>query len=262
MANLENDKSPKNIANVEETLDSTVDIPVMEDDELDLSLFEDDEQDTGEPDIEADADDDAEPVVAEVKQKQLSKEERKIQALKAEAKRLQAEKAELQKKLEAKFDTDATEELHKKYISAGYDEDEARTRAKAEVKQTRLEEDLELLKFQLANQTLLSKYPKAQANIGKILRVVKASGMTAEEVCRGMYGNSTPAYEQRAKDAAMGKLDNPVADNPVAGATRTASPKQSIKLSESEIRAKKWLEKNYYNGKPISEQDFIAAYRK
>lgn len=262
MANLENPKIPKNDAYVEEAVDSNVDIPVMEDDELDWTLSDDeDESDDGETDIEADAGVEPEPI-AEVKPKQSSKEERKIQALKAEAKKLQLEKAELQKKLEAKFDADATAELQKKYISAGYDEDEAKVRAKSEIEQTRLKEDMEQLKFQISNQELFRKYPKAQAELTKVMKAVQASGMTAEQVCRGLYGVQTPVQEQRAKDAVLGKLDNTDTDNGVATATRTASPKQKISLTESQIRMKQQLEKTYNKGKPISESEFVALLKK
>lgn len=268
MANIEKRKSPESEVYEEPVTDSIVDIDVDEDVSVDdndedswtFSDEEDEQESDEDSDVEAD-DEQAEYVEAQP-QKKPSKDERKIQALKNEAKRLQKEKLELQRKLESKFDADATEELQKKYVSAGYDEEEAKVKAKEEVRQNRLEERLEQLEFKDTNYTVFQKYPKAVAEMSKVMRAVKASGMTVEQVCRGLYGAPVPEAERRAKAAVTGELGGNTPSDNVANATRSSKPVPKTTLSDKEIRAKREIEKMYNGGKQMSDADFVAIYRK
>lgn len=266
MANLDKDKSLENDAYSEEVSDSTVDTDIDSDvddgDEFSWTASDDEDEletdDESEVESETEQDEEAEAQP----QQRLSKEARKIRALKNEAKRLQKENAELQQRVEAKSDADATAELQKKYEAAGYDEDEARSRAKDEVRQNRLEQRLEQLEFKDNNYSVFQKYPKAVADMSKVMKAVKASGMTAEQVCRGLYGEPAPETERRAREAVLGNTETNGTGDRVASATRSAKPVPKTSLTDSEIRAKRQIEKMYNGGKPMSDADFIAAYRK
>lgn len=264
MANLDKSKSLENDAYSEEVIDSDVDTDiddVDDGDEFSWTASDDEDEletdDESEVEAEPEQEDDAEAQP----QKKPSKDARKIQALKNEAKRLQKEKQELQQRLEAKSDADATAELQKKYEAAGYDEDEAKARAKDEVRQNRLEERLEQLEFKDKNYSVFQKYPRAVADMSKVMKAVKASGMTVDQVCRGLYGEPAPEAERRAKEAVLGNSEVRGTGDRVASATRSAKSVPKTSLTDSEIRAKRQIEKMYNGGKPMSDADFIAAYR-
>jgi hypothetical protein len=230
---------------------------VPNDDELDLELELDDESD----DEEDESDDEPETVADEVEPDEkpeptvkLSKEQRKIQALKNEAKKLQLEKAELQKKLDSKKDSGKEEELAKQYIDEGEDETTARKKAKADIRQTNLEKQVETLLFEKTNRKVLAKYPQSDNDLERIISASKTGVMTVEEICRGLYGNDLSPKDKRAISALVDD-DKTEASNSVAKATRSAVQPTRSKLTPDQLEIKRFLEKRF--GKKISDEDAI-----
>ncbi len=127
-----------------------------------------------------------------------SKEVRKIIDLKAENKALRKELEEFR---EAKRKA----ELVSQYGET-YDEDTAKARADSDIRAERMERRIELAEFKADNATILVQFPEARADAEHIFEVVKSSGMTVEQVCRGLYGDAEPLDIRRAKAAANGSL--------------------------------------------------------
>lgn len=230
---------------------------VVDDSEEDFDLdsfFDEDESSEDEvPDVieEDDEPEDKEPVKAVT----LSKDQRKIKALKNEAIKLQAEKAELAKKLEEKHNANMEEQLVAQYLEEGHDEREAKKLAKGDVKQSNLEKQLEILMFEKTNRRVLAKYPDSDADLERILKATQASGMTVEQVCRGLYGVEVPAREKRAVAALLDDGDNEQADNTVSKSIRTAAPPVRTKLNPEQLQVKQYLEKKYK--RTLTEQEVL-----
>lgn len=265
MANL--DKAKRTVP-VEDSVDdsaqvSELELPEVDIDELDLSDDADAEDEDSEESSKDDPllDDEDEVVPEQPKSNIRSKEDRKIQALKAEAKKLASEKAELQKRLDERQEEKQIDSLKKKYVKDGYEEDTAENMAKTDLKQSKLEERLNILEFKENNADVIARYPKAKDELRKIMTIASDGTMTVEQVCRGLYGQESPEREKRAKDAVLGNAARPESDNTVSSAVRTSSPRTTISLSDKELKAKRYIEKTYNGGKSISEEDFIKVYR-
>lgn len=235
-----------------------------DEEELELDL-DDDEQETAEETVadEVDSDDEeADEPETPAPQKPKSKEQRKIQALKNEAKKLQTEKAELQKKLEEKMQLDSETQLAKKYAEEGYDEKEAKQKAKADVRQETIEKQLELLTFERKNRRVLEMYPDSENDIDRIMTASKASGMTVEQVCRGLYGDSKEFEKERrmAKAITGTGSDSTSQNTTVNKALRTAEPPKKSTLTQNQLQAKRMLEKMVNKGKTMSDEDFLRSW--
>jgi hypothetical protein len=189
-----------------------------------------------------------EPVV------KLSKEQRKIQALKNEAKKLQTEKAELVKQLELKKDSGKEDELAAKYIDEGEDEATARRKARNDIKQTTLEKQVETLLFEKTNRKVLAKYPQSDNDLERIITASKLGVMSVEEICRGLYGNDLSAKDKRAIGALLDD-DSPEQNNSVAKATRSAITPVKAKLTPEQLEIKRYLETRFK--KKITDEEAI-----
>lgn len=218
------------------------------DDEIDLEL-EDDEPEVPEQPKEKPKQESAQP-------KQASKEQRKIQALKNQALKLQQEKADLEKRLAEKRDAEHKTELVSKYVNKGFDEADAKERADADIRQSNMEKQLELLMFEKQNRKVLAKYPDADNDLDKIRRASESSGMTVEQVCRGLYGAEIPEREKRAIAALTDSGDSPARNGSVSKSITSAGSVQNVKLNKEQMEIKRYLER-LNKGKPISNEDVI-----
>lgn len=253
---------------VEEEVDPENDIP-----EDDFDDYDDDEEDededkdgveVGNDTDDDDSDDSEDDEVSEDTDEEpeedsgvkvggkLSKEEMKIIAQKKEIKKLQKERDELRKKEQQKVLAKEKEQLKQKFISEDYDEDVAEKMANDELRIRQLEERQALLDFRDENETLFDKYPQAKVNAMKIMQSITATGMTAEQICRGLYGAPKPAndMEQRALDSAIDTEDTTPKKNPIVQQT------ESLSLSNKQLAYKRRLEREFLNNEKMSNQDF------
>ena len=245
----------------------------IEDDELDFQLETDDaadeqEEPEGEPDIEDESDEpetveqepDDEEEAPPVK-KQLPKEQKRIVELKRKLKLAEQEKAEAQRKLAEKEENSSKEqELVSQYMEQ-YDETEAKRLAKADMKQSSLEKKVELLLFKDENRRVLDKYPQASGDLEKIMKAANTSGMTVEQVCRGLYGVERTEKELRALRALTEDAEE-TDDNTVSRSMRTSATPAKVKLTQEQQLAKRKIDllarKN--GRKPLTDKEFLKIY--
>lgn len=172
-------------------------------------------------------------------------EEMKIIGLKRELQSLQRERAEMQKALDEQNRKKEKEALISKYVDNGIDEETAKLTADSEIRTRQLEEKLELLEFKEQNEAVLSKYANAKNDISTIVKNAKLTGMTVEQICRGMYGEQSGSdYEKRAIAAAKGIGSNAESKGSnVASAERnSAQPQSTLALSMKDREMIKVLE--------------------
>jgi len=172
-------------------------------------------------------------------------EEMKIIGLKRKLQTLERERAEMQKALDEQTRKKEKEALISKYVDNGIDEETAKLTADSEIRTRQLEEKLELLEFKEQNEAVLSKYANAKNDISTIVKNAKLTGMTVEQICRGMYGEQSGSdYEKRAIAAAKG-IDSNVESkgSNVASAERnSAQPQSTLALSVKDREMIKVLE--------------------
>lgn len=158
----------------------------------------------------------------------VSKEVRKIIDLKSENK-------SLRKELEALKAESRKAELIQKH-SEKYDDETAIEMAEREVREEQRDKRLEYLEFVALNSTELNRYPQARADADHIFEIVKSTGMTVDQVCRGLYGELEPLDVRRAKAAARGEL--PKSENTSVDVTKAVnaatSPKKETRLTADE----------------------------
>lgn len=281
--NLENSADKKKTPFVEEP-DESVDI-LAEEEEDDVSFDEEFDEDGNiisddleeEPEEDQEQDEEADSEEEEidesaqeeqkkepkptVKAKQKSPAESKIVNLKKENQRLAKEKADLEKKLQEKQSSDQLASLKTDYLSKGYDEDTASKYASDDLRIAQIEARQAALDFREQNEEVFAKYPQAKANAMDIMRKSQASGMTAEQICRGLYGKpEAPLHEQRAREAAKGNSTRTVKDTPdTASASRgSESVNYNEGLTSAERQEKKIFERRFNQGKELT----VAEYKK
>lgn len=216
----------------------------------------DEEEDIQEPDgaPEDEEEPEDEPDVVPVqKKKKLSPAEIKLIALDKENRRL---KKAMKEKSEAKQSSD----LVKDYIAQGFDEETAKRYATQDIQTQRLQNEVELLRFERSNAKVFEKYPQAAENTDIIMQKAKAAGMSAEEICRGLYGSPSLEREDRALRAARGESTRSV-EPARTGAERVAQADNNKGLSASELAFKRELERRFNGGKAMPVEEF-RKYRK
>lgn len=235
----------------------------LDDDEDILEQLDDEEVDEPE-DAEEPEEEDSEPEEQpKAKDKPaLSKEQKRIIELKREAKRLQQEKEELERQLAERQEAKTEEEsLYNKYLEE-YDEKEARRRARNDMKQSNLERQVEALMFEKKNRKVLSQYPEADADLEKIMKASQTSGMTVEQVCRGLYGNVRTEKELRALSALTDDSDDSEVNDSVSRAMRSAKPntkKASLTPEQQIIKRRIDLLAKKNGVKPPTNEEFLAS---
>ncbi len=240
-----------------------------DEEELDLEA-DDDEDDTGDVPEDFDEEDDDEeesdeeeeeeqPKPKSKKKRTLSPADIKVIEMKKQQKRLLQKNKELEAKVNQKTQQQEEEDAVSKYIAQGESEEDARKLAATDLRFKSLEQRQERLDFREANEDVFAKYPNAKREVDRIMKAAKASGMTAEQVCRGLYGGSNiPDRDIRARASANGEYSRDV--NPNAGrlsnAQRTAQAVESMGLTAEERRHKTRLERIFNDGKRMSDKDF------
>ena len=263
------------------TTDSSVTEPIVvgkfqqksiEDDDMEFELETDEDTDEqeepeGEPDedeveeSEPDTVEDEPEEEAPPAKKKLTPAEKEIVRVKRLLKLAEQEKLEAQRKLaERESNSSKEEELFKQY-SEDYDETEARRRAKSDMKQSSLEKKLDLLLFKDENRKVIDKYPQAGADLEKIMNAANLSGMTVEQVCRGMYGVERTEKELRALRALTEDAEEQ-ADNAVSRSMRTSKTPVKTKLTREQQEIKRDIDRlARQNGrKPLTDSEFLKIY--
>lgn len=231
---------------------------------------EDEEEDDGfqaEQDIESDADaedetseeaeheDDEDDSIGSKKTvNKLSKAEIRLIAQKKQIKQLQREKQELEAKMQEKAIANEKEAIKQKFISEDYDEDVAEKMANDELRIRQLEERQAMLDFRDENEELFARYPQAKKEATRIMKSMQATGMTAEQICRGMYGTVKTANEaeRRALDAVKGNIQSKQAKkSPSSIGTNT------VDLTSQQLKHKAFIERNFLDGDKMSTQEYM-----
>lgn len=290
--NLENKPGAKPTAEVDTFVDTSgvqvedvdVDDLIEFDDEGNLvgKSTEDDEQDEGDPEQNNTDDIEQQDLVNtdELEQEpepsqspdqksaktpnQPTKAEIKVINLRKENQRLLREKQELESRLAEKSQKQEKDTLKAALVEKGYDEETAERRADEELRIRRIEERQAILDFREENEEVFAKYPQAKQEAKRILQSVTATGMTALQVCRGLYGESArPAHEERAIQAARGDANYSKNTAPNTAKTeRSAGANSTVQLSAEDRRLKGWLERAVNNGKPMSNEEFMKYANK
>lgn len=228
-----------------------------DDDGLEVdALDEDDAEEELEyaEDVDEDESDDIEeePVKSKKEGGKLTKAEIRLIALKKENKQLLKEKQELEGRIKEKSLASEKETLKQKFIAEDYDEDVAEKMANDELRIRQLEERQALLDFRDENDSLFVKYPQAKADAKTIMHNMKATGMTAEQLCRGMYGTPKAAneLERRASDGAKGNIPSKSARKPITQQSKQAE------LTSRDLAYKARLEREFLGGDKMSTEEF------
>jgi hypothetical protein len=229
----------------------------------DGNLIEHEDDGQEEPDGEPDTEEDGEEEVPEVEtvevpvkaNKQLSPMEIKLINLKKENQALatklkQKESADNAIRLEQE-----QEALKAKFIEEGYDSDTAKTMSATEVRMKQLEEKTAKYDFMEENEDVFKRFPQAKADVIKIMNNSKLTGMTAEQICKGLYNDETPAYEKKNLKAVKGESE-PKDTKPNLNSARQTTSNDG--LTPREISEKTRLERLFNNGENLS----ISEYRK
>lgn len=226
----------------------------LEEDALDEGDDSDELEDTEEEDADEEETDDIEeePVKSKKEGGKLSKAEIRLIELKKQNKQLQKDKQELEARVAEKAKASEKEALKQKFISEDYDEDVAEKMANDELRIRQLEERQAVLDFRDANDDLFAKYPQAKAQAQTIMQNIRATGMTAEQICRGLYGAPKAAneIEQRAIDSAKGNIASKSARKPIQSQTKQVS------LTAKELAHKARLEKAFLDGNKMSIEEY------
>ena len=224
----------------------------LEVDALDEDDAEDDEQDDTDTD-ELDAEEEEpEPVKSKKEGGKLTKAEIRLIALKKENKQLIKEKQELEGRIQEKSLATEKETIKQKLIAEDYDEDVAEKMANDELRIRQLEERQALLDFRDENDSLFVKYPQAKTDAKTIMRNMQATGMTAEQLCRGMYGTAKAAneLERRASEGAKGNIPSKSARKPITQQSKQAE------LTSRDLAYKAKLEREFLGGDKMSTEEF------
>lgn len=239
-----------------------------DDKDLDVQFDDDgnfigDEADEIEPPDEPFKDDmTPEPVVepipqAKANKAQLSPETIKLINVKkelAETQRINRELLETQRKqqLEQESQTQTA-----KLVEQGYDPDTAKRFVDLETKQKQQDEKIAKFDFMEDNQEVFDRYPQAKANVITIMNNVNLTGMTAEQICKGLYGTvEQPAYERRALESVKG---NVAAANEKPNLNTARSNTAVDGLSAKDLAEKAWLERTFKEKLTVAE---FLQYRK
>lgn len=236
-------------------------------DEGEEAVAEPDEKQDGETSDEVTTDEDSdieestedESDVVEPQTKTLSKEEKAILALKKElklAKQLLKEKADESERVASE---QRKANVIQSYKDKGYDEETAVLYANNELKMKVLEEKLAVTEFKEENAEVLAKYPEAKSDLKWLMDAVEKTGLSAEQLCRGKYGDSMNKSDRRADDAMRGRIDDSIEDV-ASSAIRSANRQVEQSLTESDRRNKAQLEK--LSGVKISPKDYLNYYKK
>jgi hypothetical protein len=200
--------------------------------------------------VEEDEEQSTEDVPTKTDSKTLSKADKKIIAMKNAMKEKNAELEEVRRKLseyESKKQLVEFEEEYGKTLDA----DTASVMAKSRLALEQQNRQLELLNFKIDNANVLRQY-NVMEEAQSIMEKSKAASMTAEQYCRGIYGDTEPLDVKRSKAGVKGQLPSTTnkADYAVANANSNSITKANSKLSDQERTLARRLEELGFAPKP------------
>lgn len=202
----------------------------------------DEEQDSEEAEEEA-PEEEAEEEEAAPAAKPKSKAESAIVLLKRKLKASQDKIAELEQGQIAKEAEKNRTALEQKYQKAGYDADTAKYMAARDTEMAEIKAQLASTNFRADHAELLAQYPEAKAKIGTIIRNMQLTGMTAEQVCHGMFFKGESPREERNRKAVTGQLEPKPSSNGLSQAARTESqPARDVALTAKDVAGKQKYE--------------------
>lgn len=194
--------------------------------------------------------------------KPLSKEESKIIALKKQNQKLLEDYREATKKLEDIETNKRKDELKKKYLDRGIDDEEAENYAHKDIEADKTVKRLEMLEFKFDNDEVLRQYPDSNGDLARIVSAVKSTGMTVEQVCRGLYGYTDTVRDARARQAATGDIDEEVKVSSVTSAEKASIQKSDNVLSRKDVEAKQKFENAFRNGQKMTNAEWLDRKKK
>jgi len=174
---------------------------------------------------------------------------------------LKKENQELKKKLQEDANKQAKESLVAQYVERGHDEETAKRYAEQDIENKLIKEQLAVLKFERDNADVFAMYPEARERSQEIMEKAQAADLTAEQICRALFGDPKPDYEERAIRAAAGEYSRSVYAGATSSAERAALASIEKTLTKEERLFKRRLEQLFNEGKPISMEEF-NKYRK
>ena len=236
-----------------------------EDEVVDEEVVSDDDSDNDEEMLASTDDDVVEEDTTHEGKKQskpLSKEESKIVALKRQNQKLLEDYRALHDKLEEVENIKKQSQLKSQYVDQGMDEEQAEKQASKDVLLDKQNARLELLEFKYDNDDVLRNYPESKKDLARIMTNVKATGMTVEQVCRGLYGLGEPTRETRAKKAATGEIEEDMSTPSVASAQRASTSTATVALSKRDLEAKRDFETRWRDGEKMTNAEFIEIKKK
>jgi len=184
-----------------------------------------------------------------------SKEQNAIIALKKKLKEAQEKLAEAEEAKALEQSASTKQAIANRYKDKGYDDESASLMAERDYSLEVVQKKLAKIEFLSENQKVLEEFPEAASNIDTVMKNMKATGMSAEQICHAMFrvGNETPD-RKRAIDAVTGRLPSKSAENANAGASRAERGAKTTILSAREVQQKAKLENIV--GKKITNERF------
>lgn len=144
-----------------------------------------------------------------------------------------------------------------KYVAEGHDEETAKRYYADDQRYQELKERTEILDFREENSEVFAKYPQARNNVKQIMQVVKSGLMSAEQVCKGLFGNAVSDRETRAALAAKGESLYENKGNTLSRQDRNGSINTQEGLSVEQKREKAQLERLFKLKKPLTVQEYL-----
>lgn len=192
--------------------------------------------------------------------KRLSKEESKIVALKRANQKLLDDYRLVSQKLVDIESGSKHNDIKNEYIDKGIDEDTAERMAKQDMLFKKQEERLELLEFKEDNIDVIRKYPDAKKDLSRIMQNAKVTGMTVEQVCRGLYGEEVSERERRVLNSVTDT--EVVQEESTTNVARIASLPTEKRLSQEDLRLKAAFEEAARGGNKMTNNEWIAKKEK
>jgi hypothetical protein len=242
----------------EDNLDGlTAGLPDDEDDGEEIPVSDDDDEDEDSEDV-PDEDDEDEDDEDEPPKTKMTKEQRRIVKLRQQLKAERDRNKQAQQQQTVNADRDA---LIAEYEENGFDRKVAERWADREIAAQQAQQKVNIMEFAMENSKVLDLYSAPSEDYAKIKNAMAATGMTAAQVCRGLYGEKTMTREQRAELAARGQLKGERTKDSVSGAVRSSDRGAQGKLSARDSYLKEQLERRYLDGEKISNDEYLS-YKK
>lgn len=248
-------------AEADDTDDTSDEVLPLEEDPVESSEESEEQAETGD-EVEDDSDEEVIPQ-KKINPKKGSKEEAAIIALKRENKRLQEEMRLVQAQKEQDERKKAEEKLKAKYVADGYDESTAQYMVDRDFRLNDMEQRVAISEFKADHALLFDKYPEAKAEAVTVMKNMKATGLTAEQICLAMFHKPENERDVRNKQAAKGQLESKADnDNRVSRAGRSASVPEEQALSAHDRKMKEMLEKTFGDGEKMSVKRYLELKAK